>query len=141
LFIAYKRADNGRFLWQMFWVGFALGLTWELTFHLLGPEYSDSPLYLNLTMWPLPPITQPLLHASWDSGIFLIGVWLIRRLCPAPQFERFRWRELAVLFLWGIGSALLVEMSASGSGWEYLPQGTIRRSSSLTMPLFMCFLS
>ena len=121
--MALRRAGRlALHLWNPFWLGTLFGLTWELPFHLLGPEYQADPLFVLLRPWPLPPILQPLLHALWDGGIFVVGVLLVGLLCPAPTFSRFRWRELVVLVAWGIGSALAVEVAGSWGGWAYVPR-------------------
>ena len=38
-------------------------------------------------------------HTLWDGGFFLVGLWFVHRLCPAPQLQAFRWRELGVLLV------------------------------------------
>ncbi len=122
LFALFRFGRIGRFVWVMFWIGVAIGLTWELPLHFAGPEHSSTPVFELISAWPLPPILQPLLHASWDGGIFLMGMLLVKHLCREPQFVRFRWSELAVLLVWGTLSELAVELSASGVAWSYIPK-------------------
>lgn len=109
-------------LWRIFWEGILLGLTWELPFHFLGPAYQADPLFVLVRPWPLLPILQPLLHTLWDGGVLVAGAVLVGLVCPAPTFARFRWGELLVLEVWGVGSALLVESLASRGEWAYIPR-------------------
>lgn len=112
----------GRFELALFAAGMLLGAVWEFTFHFNGPLYRpEDPLFVHTSEWPLPPILQPAVHCLWDGGLFLVGVWWVRRLTPAPHFARFRWGELLVLGVWGVGSALLVEVVGSVS-WYYVPR-------------------
>ncbi|MCA9912946.1 MAG: hypothetical protein KC496_06340 [Anaerolineae bacterium] len=107
-------------LLRLFVVGCLIGTLWEFPLHFLGPEYSDNPIYIQLTEFPLLPILQPALHCLWDGAIFLVGIGLVWRPTPAPHFSRFRWDELAVLMLWGLGSAIVVELVGSMGGWIYV---------------------
>ena len=109
-------------LWQVFLFGTLLGLAWELPFYLLGPDFQADPLFVLVQPWPLPTLFLPLLHAVWDGGIFLVGALLVSLLCPEPTFACFRWRELLVLIIWGISSALAVEVVGSWGGWAYVPR-------------------
>ncbi|NTU81074.1 MAG: hypothetical protein HGA45_17110 [Chloroflexales bacterium] len=121
--IALRRAGRlSTRLWRVFWLGTLLGLTWELPFYFLGPEYQAAPLFVLLGPWPLPPILQPLIHTLWDGGIFVVGLIVVGLLCPAPTFDRFRWRELLVLVAWGVSSAAIVEVLGSRGGWAYVPR-------------------
>lgn len=122
LFGLYRFRRISRFTWIMFWFGVVIGLTWELPLHFAGPEYSSSPVYELMTPWPTYPILQPILHASWDGGIFLVVMFLVHHICKEPHFVRFRWSELAVLLVWGSVFELVVELSASGVAWVYIPR-------------------
>lgn len=110
-----------RFYGVLFVVGCIIGAMWEFPVHFLGPHYMDDPIYRQLTAFPLHPILQPALHCIWDGALFLSGVWLIERLTPPPHFERFRWRELSILMIWGASSALAIEFIGSFGGWVYVP--------------------
>ena len=69
---------------------------------------------------PLHPLLFMVAHAFWDGGLFLVGLALVRALCPHPVLASFRWRELGVLLLWGQASALAVEVvSVLNRGWVY----------------------
>lgn len=121
VWMLHRRGKIDRFAVRLFGLGCALGAIWELALHFHGPAYTDRPVFLQLSEWPLPAILQPLLHAVWDGGIFLLGVWWVHLGCAHPCFVRFRPCELGVLLMWGVGSALAVEVSASAGGWVYVP--------------------
>jgi hypothetical protein len=123
VFILYRSGRIGRGIWYLYWAGVLIGMTWEIGFYFLGPQYSDNPAYLILTHWPLHPILLPLLHTLWDGGLFLAGVGLIHLLLSPPHLVEFRWQELGVLIAWGQVSELLVELIATGTkSWVYTPQ-------------------
>jgi hypothetical protein len=111
-----------RFHWILFWVGAALGLTWELGCNinmLLSEAY---PVARFVTPPPVHFIFVVAAHSVWDGGLFLAGVWLVRKLCSPPWFDRFRARELLVLIGWGQAQALAVELASTySSAWEWIP--------------------
>ncbi len=110
-----------RVIWRLFWLGCLLGLLWEVPIFVLSAESTSLPL---ITWVRPPPVPYPVLlvsHTLWDGGLFLVGVWLVHRLCPSPVFARFSFRELAVLWIFGQVSALAVELSSVlNDGWVYL---------------------
>jgi len=109
-------------VWPLYWIGVAIGLTWELGFHFTGPLYSDTPTYVQAAEYPVHPLLQPFMHALWDGGLFVIGLALVRWLCPEPHFLRFSWRELLVLVSWGQLQELCVELAATAAGgWSFTP--------------------
>ncbi len=101
-------------------LGFLIGLSFELFIGLL-------PGFIVFKMrWPLPMVTILVSHSLWDAGLLmagcvLAGVVLRRRL--SDVCARFDWRELAVMALWGAGSAFVVELVGNGVMWEYQPRG------------------
>lgn len=106
---------------RLYWLGVCIGLTWEVTFFFLGPEFSVAPLFIFFSRSPLPPWLLPLFHSLWDGGLFIVGLLLIR-LLPGPHLARFRWDELLVMLAWGQAQELCVELSATAAGlWTYLP--------------------
>jgi len=111
-----------RFHWVLFWLGCALGLTWELgcNINMLVSEYY--PVARFITPPPYHFMLAVIAHSIWDGGLFLIGALLVRKVCSPPWFERFRMRELLVLLIWGQAQALVVELaSAFSSAWEWIP--------------------
>ncbi len=122
-FYMHRKGHFSPFVWYMFWTGVLIGLTWELSFHFMGPEYSSDPLFTVSDPYPLLPILQPLLHSLWDGGLFMIGTLIVHIFCKSPRLHKFRWQELGVLLAWGLCSSLVIEiMAAIGGLWEYVPR-------------------
>lgn len=117
----YRTGRISRFVWRLFWVGCALGLTWEIPMFVLSAADTGLPLLVWVRPLPAHYLVFMLSHTLWDGGLFLIGVWLVHRLCPAPTFRVFRWQELAVLLIYGQVSELLVELSSTyNHGWAFI---------------------
>jgi len=120
--LLYRTRRISRYSWLLFWAGCAVGALWEIPFYFIGPYFSSDPLYVLKTPTPYPLFLLHFVHCFWDGGLFMIGVWLVKRLCRAPHFERFRFQELAVLLVWGQLQELAVELISTGSsGWAYVP--------------------
>ncbi len=123
VFLLYRRRSIDRFVWRLFWMGFALGLTWEVPMQVLNALGPD----LAVHSYTRPPAVHfsaiILLHSFWDGGLFLLGVGLIHWICGAPAFARFKPCELLVLLVWGQASELWVELtSLLGEAWAYIPR-------------------
>ena len=119
----YVNHRTGRFrprIWKLYWIGCAIGLTWEIPMFLSGPEFQTEPFIYLVNDFPLHPVFHPVLHTLWDGGLFLIGYWFTLQLCKSPILQSFRWRELGVMVLWGQLSELAVEVSATSVGaWTF----------------------
>jgi hypothetical protein len=101
-------------VWFMAW-GFAVGSTWEFTNYFLGNTY-----HAMKVAWPMPMITLHLLHTFWDAGLFIIGYWLCLFILRTTNCcTRFRWTEVAIMWLWGVGQEFTVELMGNGVIWEY----------------------
>lgn len=120
-FALYRLGRIGRFEWSLFWLGFALGLTWEIPMQALnaaGPEWA---VHGYVRPAPFPNWSIAIMHSFWDGGLFLIGVGIVRLLQGPDYFRRFSWAELAVLIVWGQASELWVELTSTfGEAWYYL---------------------
>lgn len=56
----------------------------------------------------------------WDGGIIVAGLLLVRQFVDGPHFQHFRVSEAAIIILWGVAFAFLVETLAVVFGlWEY----------------------
>ena len=109
-------------IWRLFWVGCAIGLTWEVPMFVLSGADTGFPVLV----WNRPPPVHYLVlmvsHTLWDGGLFLVGVWLVHRLNRAPVLQTFRWQELAVMLAWGQASELAVEISSTfNNAWSFIP--------------------
>lgn len=123
VFILYKTGRVDKYIWFLFWLGFALGLTWEIPISVLS-EFSETHAVTRFVR-PLPTSFMMIIimHSFWDGGLFLIGVWLVHRFCGAPVFERFKPSELIVLLVWGQASELWVELTSTfGEAWAFIPR-------------------
>ncbi|UCE86755.1 MAG: hypothetical protein JSU66_03190 [Deltaproteobacteria bacterium] len=104
---------------QLFWLGVAIGLTWEVPL-FLSTIFASEPIVGFLREPPVHPGVFMIAHAFWDGGLFLVGLGLVRAACPHPVLARFRWPEMVVFALWGQLSALAVEVSSVlNQGWVY----------------------
>ena len=120
--LLYRTRWISGYSWLLFWTGCGVGALWEIPFYFIGPYFSSDPLYILNTPMPYPLFVLHFVHCFWDGGLFMVGVWLVKRFCRAPHFERFRLQELAVLLVWGQLQELAVELISTGSsGWAYVP--------------------
>lgn len=121
--------------WTLFLIGCALGCTWEVGFGLLGPDRTETPLFVWIHPGGVPLDPQPadggglgriiglVAVCVWDGALFVAGLMIVRRLRPAPTFVRFDLAELGILLAWGQLQSFAVEMIALAGGlWGYLPQ-------------------
>lgn len=117
--LSNRSRPSGTAVIRLFWLGVAIGLTWEIPI-FLSALLANEPILGFLREPPFHPIIFMVAHAFWDGGLFLAGIALIRALCAHPILETFRWQELAVLVLWGQVSELAVEIvSVLNQGWVY----------------------
>ncbi|MBN2160224.1 MAG: hypothetical protein JW807_12575 [Spirochaetes bacterium] len=110
------------FTWRMFWVGTAIGLTWEIPLSTLdGLGIVD--IFSFLTHPPAHFSFIIASHSFWDGGLFLAGILIVRMVLKGEEhFTRFRSRELGILLLWGQVQELCVELLSTGNGgWSYNP--------------------
>ncbi|MGV9200106.1 MAG: hypothetical protein ACOC4M_14965 [Promethearchaeia archaeon] len=112
-----KRITNKS--WLVYWIGFLLGLTWELPMSIAN-EYSPCPPARFITPMPTHFMIIVITHSFWDGGLFLLGYLLILKICDEPHFEHFDLRELGVLLVWGQLSELAVELvSTFNEAWVF----------------------
>ena len=122
-FLLYKTRRIDRYTWVLFWIGAALGMTWELPMSLLN-EYSSTHAVAKFIR-PMPTHFSVIIvtHSFWDGGLFLAGVWIVRKICREPVFESFRIQELSVLLIWGQTSELAVELTSTfNHAWAFIPR-------------------
>ena len=106
---------------KLFWWGCLLGALWEFPIFLMGPEFLANPLYRVFGTFPIHPISQFISHSIWDGGLFMIGIRIARWAAPAPHFQKFSFRELLPYIIWGVSSAVVIEIIGSYGIWEYIP--------------------
>ncbi len=121
VFAFHRTKIISNYVWRLFWLGFALGLCWEVPLSVLN-AYGAQPPARFLTPLPTHFSVLIIMHSFWDGGLFLIGVALVYLSNRPAWFTRFRLRELLILLCWGQASELWVElMSAYNQGWAYIP--------------------
>ena len=99
--------------------GFLIGAAFEFFIGFQGPVFFTVKMH-----WPLPMGTYYLCHSLWDGGLFMAGIALAGLLLRKPFMSvcrAFNWKELAVMTVWGAGTAFVVEMIGNGVIWEYHP--------------------
>ena len=117
--LSNRSRPDGAAVIRLFWLGVAIGLTWEIPIFLSSLLATD-PIVEFLREPPFHPIIFMVAHAFWDGGLFLAGLALVQALCAQPVLATFRWQELGVLVLWGQLSELAVEVvSVLNQGWVY----------------------
>ena len=80
-----------------------------------------TPVAKFLRPMPVNFMVVVIIHSLWDGGLFLIGVWLIYKICSAPYLERFKTSELAVLLIFGQVQELFIELSSTyNDGWAWI---------------------
>lgn len=105
---------------RRYWLGVALGLTWEVPLFVAGTGHLGPPAWVFLSPFPLPSVGLVAVHALWDGGLLLAGTWFVRLARPGPHFVRPRVGEAAVLVAWGQLQELVVEVVAiAGGAWTY----------------------
>ena len=120
LFALYRRGTIGRKYWRLFWIGALIGAVWEIPFFVMS-AHTSVPIVTWIRDFPLHYSVYMVSHTLWDGALFMAGVWLVASICRAPILVRFRWKELAVLMVWGQVSALLVELSAvTNDAWAFV---------------------
>lgn len=124
VYISYRTEYLDKFYWYLFWVGFFLGLCWELPLSLANeieiypPARFMTPVPLSA---PFSIFVIAITHSLWDGGLFLLGAWFINLICKKPYFDKFKWSELSILIVFGQVSELIVELVSSlNRGWEYI---------------------
>ena len=115
-----RGTPRGRWIQKLFWLGAAIGLTWEVPL-FLSTTFARDPVLVMLSEPPIPPLGLIVAHSLWDGGLFLAGVALIGLVCPPPILRRFSWRELGMLLVWGQLSELAVELGGvTNEAWCYV---------------------
>jgi len=122
VYALYRSGRADRFIVRLFWLGFVIGLAWEVPMQLAN-EVFDSPVHTYTQAPPVHFIFIIMSHSSWDGMLFLMGVGLMRLACGGPVLAKFRPCELLVFMAWGQVSALWVELtSIFGGAWAYIPK-------------------
>jgi hypothetical protein len=115
-----RRGILPRRAWTLFWMGAALGLTWEVPIFAMSAWTG-----LPVVQWPAPlpahPVVFIVAHSLWDGALLLGGyglaVLLERRSGRSPTSAA----GLMVQLGWGQATEIAVETSAIVAGtWVYV---------------------
>lgn len=108
-------------LWILFWIGFVLGLIWEIPIGL--SRELGAPLAVFVKPRPVLPFPlHSIMHSLWDGGIFLIGIYLVYYLKNSPHFKKFDKIELIIFIIWGQVQSVIFEIASLIIGlWNYIP--------------------
>ena len=119
--LLYRTGRIGRFPWALFWIGCAIGLTWEVPMQTLNAIGGAWAVHGYVRPAPVPNWSIAIVHSFWDGGLFLIGVGLVRLVRGPAYFSQFSGAELLVLLAWGQASELWVELTSTfGEAWYYI---------------------
>lgn len=93
-----------------YFYGFLIGCLWEIPFGLLGDNFLEFTFDNPLGFYAF------ILHAFWDSIIFLIGLYMVsirnnNKYCGIKQ--------LLLMILWGIFQNFIVELILNNNYWYY----------------------
>jgi len=120
VFLFYFWGKLKPFWFKLFLLGTFLGFLWEVPLCLID-YFEVTDLFIFHTPPPVPMFLVNIAHSLWDGGLFLIGAWLVVKICRPPHFASFRLPELAVLIAWGQAQELAVELVSTTTGlWEYI---------------------
>lgn len=121
VFVLFRMKKISGFSLRVFWLGAAIGLTWEIPMFVGSYETTALATLTTIRPYPLHYLVFMISHTLWDGGLFLIGYWLVLLMCKAPQFAGFNFRELLVLLVYGQLQEFMVEMGATGNeAWTFI---------------------
>ncbi len=115
-------------MWYLFWIGFTIGMCWELPMSIANElgiccSYPFPPATFNTPIplqGPLAVIIISITHSFWDGGLFLLCCIFVYIFCNKPIFNKFKKCELWILVLFGQLQEFIVELiSTYSSGWYY----------------------
>ena len=119
----YRLGKIDKYIWVLFWVGFCIGLTWEVPMQLVNNFFPENAVHVEMRGLPVHFSAIILAHSLWDGGLFILGVLAAWLFSGSPLFARFNWKELIALIVWGQASELWVELTATfGEAWAYIPR-------------------
>ena len=121
VFLLLGMKKISRFSWCIFWVGAAIGLTWEIPMFVGSNVTTALATIITIRPYPVHYSIFVISHTLWDGGLFLIGYWLVLLLCKSPQFESFNVKEILVLVGYGQIQEFMVEMGATANdAWAFV---------------------
>lgn len=120
-YILYRTEKIDKFSWYVFWIGAAVGLTWEIPMFIGSYETSFFVTLEPIRPYPFHYIVFLVSHTLWDGMLFIIGYRLVLLLSESPRFEEFNLKELIILIINGQIQEIIVEVGAvSNSAWTFI---------------------
>ena len=120
-YILYRTEKIDKFSWYVFWIGAAVGLTWEIPMFIGSYETSFFVTLEPIRPYPFHYIIFLISHTLWDGMLFIIGYRLVLLLSESPRFEEFNLKELIILIINGQIQEIIVEVGAvSNSAWTFI---------------------
>ena len=108
-------------LLRWFWIGAAVGLTWEVPIFVGSAATEGYRTIAWITPLPLHWSVFMVAHTLWDGGRYVLGCLILRGLFGPGALSRRRGAELAVFVLYGQVQAIVVELSSLfNDGWAFL---------------------
>ena len=86
VYILYRINKINKFSLYVFWVGAAIGLTWEIPM-FVGSYEGFFITIQQIRSYPFHYLVFMISHTLWDGALFLLGYWLVILLCKAPNFD------------------------------------------------------
>tara|TARA_B100000214_G_C23966992_1_gene628211 strand:+ start:392 stop:943 length:552 start_codon:yes stop_codon:yes gene_type:complete len=113
----YKDQKISRELFNLYFLGVLLGLTWEIPFALAGESF-----HLILINWPIDlPLVRNITYSFIDGLIFIIGVFITKALLKNKNFlYKFNSKALLIMIIWGSVSEFIVDLNGNGKLWLFI---------------------
>ena len=120
VYILYRTNKIDRLSWYVFWLGAAVGLTWEIPMFVGSNETTFFITLRTIRPYPCHYLVFLVCHTLWDGMLFLIGYRLVLLLSKSPRFDGFDIKELVILIIYGQIQEFMVEIGAvSNSAWVF----------------------
>ena len=120
VYILYRINKISKLSLCIFWMGAAIGLTFEIPM-FVGSYEGFFITIETIRPYPFHYIVFMISHTFWDGGLFLIGYWLVILLCKSPNFDKFKIKELVILIVYGQIQEIIVEFGAvSNNTWTFI---------------------
>ena len=116
-FLFYKYRIISKELFNLYFLGVLVGLSWEIPFALAGKSF-----HLILIDWPIDlPLVRNITYSFIDGLIFFIGVLLAKAYLKNRHFVyKFNSTALLIMIIWGSFSEFLVDLNGNGKLWLFI---------------------
>ena len=118
LFIILHRTQKiSRELFNLYFLGVLVGLSWEIPFALAGKSF-----HLILIDWPVDlQLARNITYSFIDGLIFIFGILLAQTFLKNKDFlYQFNSTALLIMIIWGSFSEFLVDLNGNGKLWLFI---------------------